>query len=133
MHAKWLAGCQWTGKSDLGKTAYVLSVVALAPLACLVYVGSPYRNHSRVRHPVLGPLLRLMDRPINRFIVDMASYTVFLFFLLMSIQKGISRKEGDPQVTEYVNVDGTEHFILNGKIQVLELHFDFYGDNLPSA
>ncbi len=133
LHARWLSGCQWTGKGDLAKLLHILCVIVAAPFACIFYLCSPHRSHSRVRHPVLGmrtenflrpsralhflsewvthdsdglaysmymagPLLRLLDRPINRFIVDVASYVVFLLFLLRSIKMGINTDE--PKITE---------------------------------
>ena len=36
-----------------------------------------------------GSLMCVMDRPINRFILDMFSYALFVFFLLLSVLSGV--------------------------------------------
>ena len=53
-------------------------------------VFSPFRDHTGVGFGPFGRLMRVLDRPINRFILDMFSYSLFLGFLLMSVIHGVS-------------------------------------------
>ena len=90
LHNKWLGrgGSKWDTMSWFRKILEVLKILLMAPILCPLYIVSPYRDHSKMKGP-LWKFLHLLDMPIHRYILDMASYGIFLVFILLSVIHGI--------------------------------------------
>lgn len=97
LHSKWLGGhdSDWTVKLGLLKVLHIVALIVFSPILCLLYILSPYRDHSKIQYPQNAPMkfllwfIKLLDRPIHRYILDMTSYGLFLVFILLSVIHGI--------------------------------------------
>ena len=84
LHSKWLKGLKWPAKNRVSKLLHIFTIILIAPVMAPFYILSPFRDHAKVNN-VFGRLLAPFDVPINRFILDMASYAIFLVCLFISV------------------------------------------------
>ncbi|XP_040569194.1 short transient receptor potential channel 5 [Lepeophtheirus salmonis] len=87
LYSKWTKGLPWATYGHLKKLMHILTLSLVSPFLCIMYLFSQSRDHSKASGPT--KLLIHLDRPINRFILNIVSYCFFLFFLILSVLHGI--------------------------------------------